>query len=76
MGMQEMLTLKVPFHGSNETAAAVKIRNGELPKKPTKEECPSAYLDQIWGMCMRCWAKSPNDRPKITSVIHELVGEQ
>ena len=49
------------------------ISNGQLPTKPTQEECPSDDLEEIWEVCIRCWEVNPDDRPTATEIARELV---
>ena len=70
-----MLTLKKPFYGSNDFFVVMLIADGQLPTKPTREECSSDELDEIWEACLKCWEKNPDNRPTATGICHALVGE-
>ena len=67
--------LKKPFHSYNELLIPYLISDGQLPAKPTKEECSRDDLDEIWKACMRCWEKNPDNRPTATGICRAVVGE-
>ena len=66
MVIYETVSGKVPFHECMDTAASVKVIQGE---RPTRGE---AFSDDLWKMLELCWAFQPDDRPNIFDVLQGL----
>lgn len=70
--MQEILTLKPPFYGTDEVAVISTIANGNLPERPSKDDCAADDLDFLWEICTQCWKKQPLTRPTATEAFRLL----
>eukprot|EP00890_Picochlorum_soloecismus_P005664 jgi/Picsp_1/6099/NSC_03453-R1_serine threonine-protein kinase ctr1-like len=71
--MWEILTLQVPWDGTNPWSIVERIRRGErLPYGYNPEVCQQADYDAYVGLMNACWAATPSERPTATSVVSSL----
>ena len=69
---QEIISQKLPFYHLEEFSVLAEILVGNLPKRPTVWII-SRTVNRLWGVCLRCWAKDPADRPTATQIVQTLV---
>jgi hypothetical protein len=63
----EILTLKVPFHGTDDSRIVSNlILNGERPNQPHN------ISGELWGIIDKCWAPSIQKRPNFKEIAKEL----
>lgn len=71
--MWEILTLQVPWEGTNPWSIVERIRRGErLAYEYNPKVCQQADYDAYVGLMNTCWAANPSDRPTATSVVSSL----
>ncbi|KAF7331196.1 Kinase-like protein [Mycena sanguinolenta] len=63
----ELYTTRPPFSDVSETAALLKVLNGERPERPP------AMSDMLWENVKRFWAQTHAARPSTQSVVQSMV---
>ena len=66
----KVFTGEVPFSEETSMMAAIKIVNGERPRRPNH----SSFTETLWALTQRCWSQEPHDRPNILEVTGVLKG--
>ena len=68
---KELLTRKLPYYQAKNEAQIVKTITSDkyYPIKPRE----MGSNEWAWDICVKCWNKSPKERPKM-SVIVEMLG--
>ncbi|KAF7370865.1 Kinase-like protein [Mycena sanguinolenta] len=66
----ELYTGRHPFWNVPETAALLKVINGERPERPPG---PPAMLDTVWQHVTEFWAQDPSTRPSAQSVVQAMA---
>ena len=64
----ELLTGRPPFKGESMLETLDQVRS--LPPRPPREFCPEAP-QELEALCLRCLAKSPEDRPSTAADLAE-----
>ncbi|KAF7373269.1 Kinase-like protein [Mycena sanguinolenta] len=65
----ELYTTRPPFSDVSETAALLKVLNGERPKRPPG---PPTMSDMLWENVTRFWAQNHAARPSTQSVVRSM----
>ena len=68
--LPKVFTGEIPFSEETSMMAAVRIVNGERPKRPNH----SGFTEALWALTQRCWSQEPHDRPNILEVTGVLKG--
>jgi len=71
MVIYEVLSGRIPFASSRDTAVIWKVLNGGRPERPHGEESVW-FTDNLWEMLELCWASRPEIRPSIDDVFECL----
>ncbi|KAF7373346.1 Kinase-like protein [Mycena sanguinolenta] len=66
----ELYTERPPFSNVSETAALLKVINGERPERPPG---PPAMSDTLWQHVTEFWAENPTTRPSTQSVVQAMT---
>ncbi|KAJ7260897.1 kinase-like domain-containing protein [Mycena haematopus] len=66
----ELYTARPPFSSVSETAALLKVLNGERPERPPG---PPAMSDTLWKHVTEFWTQSYAARPSTRSVVRSMV---
>lgn len=66
-----MHTHKQPFSHLSDFAVIVAVAlKGELPKRPTEEQCQGVQMDDdLWTLLLQCWDREPSRRPSMSEVL-------
>ncbi len=71
----ELLTWRLPWHGTNQFQVMRLVLNGGRPAIPGPEEVQGggfAGLGDYVALMQRCWAQEPQDRPGFGEVVRCL----
>ncbi|KAJ6476265.1 kinase-like domain-containing protein [Mycena sanguinolenta] len=66
----ELYTERPPFSNVSETAALLKVLNGERPERPPG---PPAMSDTLWQLVTEFWAENPTTRPSTQYVVQAMT---
>jgi hypothetical protein len=59
-----------PFSELSETAAMLRVINGQRPAKPSGDPLMS---EALWGHVLEYWAETPASRPTIDVAVHQCT---
>ena len=70
--MKELWTKVHPYKEIVDSAVALTLGKGILPKSPLEPKDASVEHRVLWALCLRCWQMNPRDRPTIISIVEAL----
>ena len=76
---KELVTQSLPYaHIDNDIAVLFAISRHELPgadswlPSPVLDTAGTLALIKLWSLCVRCWKRSPLERPTASEIRDEL----
>jgi hypothetical protein len=71
----KLFTGRHPFHDlylRGQCSVMLAVGRGEIPTRPTDNECLTETTDAIWSLIQECWQREPGTRPSMLSIIQHL----
>jgi hypothetical protein len=69
-----MFARKMPWHGLEEMALALKVVRGVRPARSDCNDCPGVeMLDDVWHLLESCWGSEAGHRPNMQTIRKEIA---